>query len=161
KACADQPACAGSYPNLETVFNTTVNKLAQTPAHVTVMGRSGKPIHVTIDGFKLVPLILDWSANEKVVDIPRMIANMAYGDGAIAAGAIAVAAEKPADQQGLLGMGLALDAYCQDMANWTTPQRALAHAKTAMPAFPDSVLQIAPTGSYMFHECAAWDTTRS
>jgi len=27
KACADQPACAASYPNLETVFNATVNKL--------------------------------------------------------------------------------------------------------------------------------------
>jgi pimeloyl-ACP methyl ester carboxylesterase len=90
-----------------------------------------------------------------------MIYNLAYGDGAIAAGAIAVAAEKPADQQGLLGMGLALDAYCQDMTNWTTPQRALAHAKRAMPALPDSLLQIAPTGSYMFHECAAWDTIRS
>jgi pimeloyl-ACP methyl ester carboxylesterase len=162
KACADQPACAASYPDLETVFNATVNKLAQTPAHVTVTGASGKPIQVTIDGFKLVPLILDWSANDKVVDIPRMIYNIAYGDGTIAAGAIAVAAdEKPADQQGLVGTGLALDSYCQDMANWTTPQRALAHAKLAIPAFPDSVLQIAPTGSYIFHECAAWDTNRS
>jgi pimeloyl-ACP methyl ester carboxylesterase len=161
KACSHQPACAASYPNLETVFNATVNKLARTPAHVTVTGTSGKPIHVTIDGFKLVPLILDWSANDKVVDIPRMIYNMAYGDGTIAASAIAVAAETPADQRGLLGAGLALNAYCQDMANWTTPQRALAHARIAMPALPDSVLQIAPTGSYMFHECAAWDTSRS
>jgi pimeloyl-ACP methyl ester carboxylesterase len=161
KACADQPACAASYPNLETVFNATVNKLARTPAHVTVTGTSGKPIQVTIDGFKLVPLIMDWSANDKVVDIPRMIDNMANGDGTIAAGAIAAAAERPADQQGLLGAGLALDAYCQDMTNWTTPKRALAHAKMAMPAFPASVLQIAPTGSYIFHECAAWDTNRS
>jgi len=161
KACADQPACAAVYPNLEAVFNTTVNKLARTPAHVTVTGASGKRIQVTIDGFKLVPLIMDWTANDKVVDIPRMIYNIAYGDGTMAAGAIAVAAEKPADQQGLLGAGLALDAYCQDMANWTTPQQALAHAKMAMPALPDSVLQIAPTGSYMFHECAAWDTNRS
>jgi pimeloyl-ACP methyl ester carboxylesterase len=102
KACADQPACAAAYPNLETVFNDTVNKLAQTPAHVTVTGTSGKPIHITIDGFKLVPVILDWSANDKVVDIPRMIYDMAYGDGTIAAGAIALAAEKPADQRGLL-----------------------------------------------------------
>src|SRR5262245_3277747 len=123
KACADQPACAAAYPNLETVFNATVNKLARTPAHVTVTGMAGQRIQVTIDGFKLVPLIMDWSANDKVVDIPRMIDNLASGDGTIAAGAIAAAEERPADQRGLLGAGLALDAYCQDMASWTTPKR--------------------------------------
>ena len=162
QACADQPACAAAYPNLETVFNATVNKLARTPALITVTGASGKPVKVTIDGFKLVPLVLDWSANSKVVDIPRMIYNLASGDGTIAAAAIAVAANAvPLDQQGLLGFGTALDAYCQDMANWTTPEQALAHSRMAMPAFPDSVLQIAPTGSWIFHECSAWDTNRS
>ena len=50
----------------------TVNKLAHTPALITVTGASGKPIKVTIDGFKLVPLVLDWSANSKVVAHHRM-----------------------------------------------------------------------------------------
>ena len=91
-----------------------------------------------------------------------MIYNLANGDGSIAAAAIAVAAhEVPADQQGIIGVGNALDAYCQDMANWTTPQQALLHARTSMPALPDSVLRVAPTGSWIFRECAAWDSNRS
>lgn len=160
-ACAEQPPCAAAYPDLPAVFIQTVNKLSQTPLKVTATGPTGDSVHVTIDGFKIVPLVLDWSANPtKVADIPRMIYNLAHGDGRLAATGLATAVP-PHDQRGLLGAGLALGAYCQEMANWTTPEQALDQARQAMPGLPDSVLQIAPTGRWMFRECGAWGLGRS
>jgi pimeloyl-ACP methyl ester carboxylesterase len=100
-ACAAQPACAAAYPDLATVFTATVNRLSATPAEITV-NAAGGPVRVTIDGFKLIPIVLDWTVSPtKVVDIPRMIDNLANGDGTLAAAAIAATAV-PADQRGLL-----------------------------------------------------------
>ena len=156
-ACADQPACAAAYPNLPTRFLNTVNKLTQTPLEVTISMPTGGSIKVTIDGSKVVPLAVDWSADPaKVVDIPRMIFSLSRGDGALAGAGIA--ADAPSGpERGLLGAGLALGAYCQEMADWTTPDQALSQAKVRNArVFPDSVLRITPTGSWIFRECEAW-----
>jgi pimeloyl-ACP methyl ester carboxylesterase len=161
RACAAQPACAAAYPALPGVFINTVNKLSQTPIEVTTTGPKNDTTKVTIDGFKLVPLVLDWSADPtKVADIPRMIFALAKGDGTLAAAGIAATVPSP-EQRGLLGAGLALGAYCQEMANWTTPDQALSAAQAAMPGLPDSVLRITPTGSWIFRECGAWGLGRS
>ncbi|WP_231513436.1 alpha/beta fold hydrolase [Mycobacterium paragordonae] len=160
-ACANQPACAAAYPNLPTVFVDTVNTLSRNPIEVTTPTPGGEPTHVTIDGFKVVPLVLDWSADPaKVVDIPRMIYQLSRGDGALAAAGIAAAAPSKSER-GLLGAGLALGAYCQEMAAWTDPDQALSQARRAMPGLSDSVLQITPTGSWIFRECQAWGLGRS
>ena len=161
EACAAQSACAAAYPDLATVFTATVNRLSTTPAQITIKNASGDPVRVTVDGFKLIPIVLAWSASPtNVVDIPRMIDNLAYGDGTLAAAAIA-ATDLPPDQRGLLGAGLALGAYCQEMANWTTPEQALSQARIAMPGLPDSVLRIMPTASWIFDECRAWGLGKS
>jgi pimeloyl-ACP methyl ester carboxylesterase len=161
-ACAAQPACAAAYPNLATDFTATVNRLSATPAVITVADASGKPVQVTVDGFKLIPLVLAWSASaSQVVDIPRMIDDLANGDGRLAAAAIVATNDLPEDQRGLLGAGLALGAYCQEMANWTDPAQALSQARMAMPGVADSVLEIMPTGSWLFDECRAWGLGRS
>jgi pimeloyl-ACP methyl ester carboxylesterase len=161
QACADQAACAAAYPDLPAMFTRAVNGLSQTPAEVTTTGPAGDAVQVTIDGFKLVPLVLDWSADPgKVADIPRMIFAVANGDGILAGAGIAASAPAP-EERGLLGAGLALGAYCQEMANWTTPDQALSQARTAMPGLPDSVLRMTPTGSWMFRECDAWGLGRS
>ena len=162
QACAAQSACAATYPDLATVFTTIVNRLSTTPAEVTVKNASGHPVRVTVDGFKLIPLVLEWSASPtKVIDIPRMIYNLANGDGTLAAAAIVATSDVPPDQRGLLGAGLALGAYCQEMVNWTDPEQALSQARTAMPGLPDSVLRITPTGSWFFDECRAWGLGKS
>src|SRR5262249_50333078 len=96
----------------------------------------------------------------KVTDIPRMIFALAHGDGRLAGAGIAASAPS-GQQRGLLGAGLALGAYCQEMANWTTPDQALAQARAAMPGLPDSVLRITPTGSGMSRQCEAWGLGRS
>lgn len=161
QACADQPGCAAAYPDLATVLINVVNKLSQAPLTVGSTGPNGDPVQVIIDGFKVIPLVLDWSADRaKVTDIPRMIFGLANGDGTLAAAGIAATAPPPA-QRGLLGAGLALGTYCQEMANWTTPGQALSQARSAMPGLPDSVLRIAPTGSWIFRECGAWGLGRS
>ncbi|WP_310781723.1 alpha/beta hydrolase [Mycobacterium sp. Z3061] len=160
-ACADQPACAAAYPNLPTVFVDTVNTLSRNPIEVDTTNPTGGPTHVTIDGFKVVPLVLDWSADPaKVIDIPRMIYQLSRGDGALAGAGIAAGAPS-GSERGLLGAGLALGAYCQEMAAWTDPDQALAQARQAMPGLPDSVLRITPTGSWIFRECQAWGLGRS
>ncbi|SOJ53347.1 Carboxylesterase A [Mycobacterium simulans] len=161
-ACADQPACAAAYPDLPTVFLNTVNKLSQTPLEATTTAPNGDDmLKVTIDGSKLVTLLIDWSADPaKVTDIPRMIFALSKGDGSLAGAGIA-ANVPPPPERGLLGAGLALGAYCQEMANWTTPDRALSQARSAMPLLPDSVLRITPTGSWIFRECGAWGLGRS
>ena len=162
EACAAQSACAAAYPDLATVFTTTVNRLSTTPAEITVKNASGHPVRVTVDGFKLIPVVLEWSASPtKVIDIPRMIYNLANGDGTLAAAAIVAASDLPPDQRGLLGAGLGLGAYCQEMANWTNPEQALSQARIAMSGLPDSVLRIAPTGSWIFDECRAWGLGKS
>lgn len=161
QACTDQPACAAAYPDLPTLFTRTVNRLSQTPVAVTTSGPTGDAVQVTIDGFKLVPLVLDWSDDPtKVTEIPRMIFALANGDGALAGAGIAASAPAPVER-GLLGAGLALGAYCQEMTSWTTPDQALSQAKTAMPGIAESVLRITPTGSWIFRECDAWGLGRS
>jgi pimeloyl-ACP methyl ester carboxylesterase len=161
EACAAQSACAAAYPDLPMVFTATVNRLSATPAEITVKNPSGHPVRVTIDGFKLIPVVLEWSASPtKVIDIPRMIYNLANGDGTLAAAAIA-AGDVPPDQRGLLGAALGLGAYCREMANWTNSEQALSEARVAMPGIPDSVLRITPTGSWIFDECRAWGVGKS
>ena len=160
-ACAAQSACAADYPDLAATFIATGNRLNAAPAAIDVRTAAGTTARVTIDGFKLIPLLLGMSATPaSVVEFPRLIDNLAHGDGSLAAAAIA-ATEVPPMQRGLVGAGLALTTYCGEMANWTTPEHALAQARSAMPGLPDAVLQIAPTGSFFFDECRAWDTGRS
>lgn len=160
-ACNDQPGCAQAYPDLATVFVNVVSTLSRQPLKVSTSDANGDPVQVTIDGFKVVPLALSWSADPaKVTDIPRMIFALARGEGRLAAAGIAETVPPP-EQRGLLGAGLALGTYCQEMANWTTPEQALSRARTAIPGLPDSVLRITPTGSWIFRECAAWGLGRS
>ena len=162
QACKDQPACAAAYPDLVGVFTKTVDALNRTPARVTVADPAGRPVAVTVDGFKLVPLILDWSRDSaRVADIPRMIFDAAHGDVTLAAQGIAASGDVPPEQRGIAGSGLAFGAYCQEMANWTTPEQALAAARKTMPGLPDTVLRVTPTGSYIFDECGAWVPGRS
>jgi pimeloyl-ACP methyl ester carboxylesterase len=47
------------------------------------------------------------------------------------------------------------------MVNWTDAEHALAAASRALPGIADSVLRVAPTGSWFFDECRAWGLGRS
>lgn len=142
------------------MFVNVVSTLSRKPLKVSTFDANGDPVQVTIDGFKVVPLVLSWSADPaKVTDIPRMIFALARGEGRLAAAGIAETVPPP-EQRGLLGAGLALGTYCQEMANWTTPEQALSRARTAIPGLPDSVLRITPTGSWIFRKCAAWGLGR-
>lgn len=51
-------------------------------AQITVRNPAGDPVRVIVDGFKLIPVVLDWSTSRtKVIEVPRMIDSLANGDG--------------------------------------------------------------------------------
>ena len=100
-ACAAQSACAAAYPDLAATYTATVNRLHATPAGIDVRNAAGATVRVTVDGFKLVPLLLEWSASPTLVaDLPRMIDNLANGDGTLAAAAIAASDVRPRSSAG-------------------------------------------------------------
>jgi pimeloyl-ACP methyl ester carboxylesterase len=155
-ACAAQPACATAFPNLETGFTATVNRLDKTPVVAQVKDESGSPVTVNIDGFAFAYTLIMTSERGDAAGVPKMIADTARGDsGAVAAAYLAL--RGPPEVVGLGGMGLALTVFCAEHANLTTQAAALAKAKEALPGFPDRVLRVQPKQGRLFTECPIWN----
>lgn len=154
-ACAAQPACAGAYPDLETEFMATVNRLHDDPLIVEATGPDGQPVVVNIDGYTFANLVVQQSylGERGFATVPGMIDDMANGDGQTAA-AVLLSRKSP---PGLLGLGLALGAYCREMAAATSPEQVAATAREALPEFPAEVLTLIPVSGRIFEDCAIWD----
>lgn len=153
-ACAEQPACAASFPNLEAEFIETVIRLNTTPIVVSVPNGSGESIPVNIDGFQLANLVVLTSLETNAyAGIPSMIHALATGDGREAAARL-LDAPSPA---GITGYGLQYGVFCREWANWTTADEVKTRAKAALPGFPDEVLDLLPVLPRIFADCAIWD----
>ena len=155
-ACAGQPACAAAYPDLEADFTATVNRLDRTPVVTQVDREPGPPVTVNIDGFAFAYTVIVASEQGDASGVPRMIADMARGDPRAVAGTY-LASRGPAEVIGLGGVGLAMTVFCAEKANRTTAAAALAHAKSALPGFPDRVLRVQPKQGRLFTECPIWN----
>jgi pimeloyl-ACP methyl ester carboxylesterase len=154
-ACAAQPACAASYPNLEADFTATVNRLDTTPAVEQVVD-SGAPVTVNVDGFAFAYTLIMTSERGDAAAIPKLIADMARRDsGSVAAAYLAL--RGPPEFVGLGGMGLAMTVFCAEHANLTTEAVTLAKAKAALPGFPERVLRVQPKQGRLFIECPIWN----
>lgn len=153
-ACALQPACAAAYPNLKDEFTATVNRLNEHPIIVAAQDASGKTVRVNIDGYTLANLVVQQSyvGTSGFVKVPRMIHQLANGDGSMAAAALLSRTGPP----GLVGYGLAFGAYCREMASWTNQAEVTSTAKAVLPSFPTQVLRLVPVSGRVFDECAAW-----
>ena len=159
-ACAAQAACAKAYPNLESDFTATVNRLDKTPAVTQVKDESGASVTVNVDGFAFAYTMIMASERGDASGVPKMIADMARGDsGAVAAAYLAL--RGPPEFIGLGGIGLALDVFCAENANLTTEAATLAKAKAALPGFPDRVLKVQPKQGRLFTECPVWNVGKA
>lgn len=159
-ACAAQVTCAKAYPNLESDFTATVNRLDQTPAVTRVKDESGALVTVNIDGFSFAYTIIMASERGDVSGVPKMIADMARGDPRAVA-ATYLALRGPHEFIGLGGVGLALDVFCEESANLTTEAATLAKAKAPLPGFPDRVLKVQPKQGRLFTECPIWNVGKA
>lgn len=159
-ACAAQAACAKAYPNLESDFTATVNRLDKTPAITHVKDESGALVTVNVDGFSFAYTMIMASERGDASGVPKMIADTARGDsGAVAANYLAL--RGPHEFVGLGGVGLALDVFCAESANLTTEAATLAKAKAALPGFPDHVLKVQPKQGRLFTECPVWNVGKA
>lgn len=154
-ACAAQLACAGAYPDLEAEFMASVTRLNDEPLVVETTNVAGEPAVVNIDGYTFANLIVQQSylGEHGFASMPSMIHDVANGDGSAAAASLLSRSAPP----GLLGVGLALGAYCREMAAVTTPEKVAATAKEALPDFPAEVFQFVPVAGRIFEDCAVWD----
>jgi pimeloyl-ACP methyl ester carboxylesterase len=159
-ACAAQPACAKAYPNLQAQFTATVKRLDEKPAVVEVKDESGVAVKVDVDGFAFAYTLIMTSERGDASGIPKMIADTARGDAAPVAAAY-LAMRGPHEFVGLGGMGLAMTVFCAEHADLTTETATLAHAKAALPAFPDRVLRVQPKQGRLFTECAIWNVGKA
>lgn len=156
-ACAAQPSCAAVYPNLEADFYATVNRLTASPVVVQAKDPStGAPVTVNIDGFPFAYAVIMASERGDASGVPKMIADMARGNPDAVVAAL-LALQNPPEIVGLAGHALAFTVFCQEHANLTTEDAALAHARSVLPQFPDQVLKVQPKQGRLFTQCPVWD----
>lgn len=158
--CAAQPACAAAYPNLAEDFTTTVNRLSEQPLTVVVPDANGDPTEVNIDGYRFANLvgIALASGPASAAVVPGLIDQMAEGDGtAVATALLGTASPMP----GVNADGFTWSASCPDWTAGTSPEEALAKAKTALPDISDAVLSLQPQLARYFADCAIWNVGES
>ncbi|SAK97341.1 TAP-like protein [Caballeronia hypogeia] len=159
-ACAAQATCANAYPNLESDFTATVNRLDQTPAVTQVADESGALVTVNIDGFAYAYTMIMASERTDASGVPKMMEDMARGDPRTVAAAC-LALRGPHEFVGLGGDALALEVFCTESANLTTEAATLAMAKATLPGFPDRMLKVQPKQGRLFTECTVWNTWKA
>jgi pimeloyl-ACP methyl ester carboxylesterase len=154
-ACAAQEACAAAYPDLETVFTDTINRLDAEPMVVPVTTASGDTVSVVVDGYKLANVAVLRLATGPVYSavLPQMIHEIAAGDGA----GIASSVIQYLPPAGLVGLGLQWSVFCSEDLPRTSPAEALALASEALPDFSENVLSLLPQVPRFYADCDIWD----
>jgi pimeloyl-ACP methyl ester carboxylesterase len=144
--CAAQPACRAAYPTLRADFLALVNDLAASPRTVTTPEGT-----VVVDGYKVVHVLARaTTAPGAVAEIPRIVENLARGDGSLTAALLLEGAAPP----GLTGFGLTYGVFCSELTG--APGDLLEGGRRAFPELPAEVLSLVPQTPYLFADCARW-----
>jgi pimeloyl-ACP methyl ester carboxylesterase len=107
-----------------------------------------------IDGYTLANLVVLLSLSPgNYAGLPRLIHQMATGDGTAAATALLGTVSPP----GLTGYGLTYGVFCREQAAYTDAATVTATAKRALPGFPDPVLSLPPQAPRLLDECPVWN----
>lgn len=155
KACADQPACNRSYPNLSATFERLVRELEAKPVTttVTVEGRP-KPVKVVLDGGALVTWLA--TATHIATEVPRSLDELAHGKPQRIAQQWAGWRLAP-QAIGSTSHGLAYGVFCSEWTPYETEAQALKGGKDAYPSFPGSVQAQAPQLTFLRPDCEVWN----
>ena len=157
QACAAEPACNASHPDLQEIFTGLVNKLEAEPLTATVKDpATGEDIKVVIDGGALV----DWLRNQNygvpmLQAAPNRIDGLAAGrSDAIEAIALdrASRAPPPDPTAPALGYGLAFGVSCRESYPFATPEDLAAAGRKAFPDYPTSIQREGVGGWAYFNE---------
>lgn len=154
--CAADAGCAAAFPDLESEFYATLDRLAETPLVVETTGQDGQPLTVNIDPFAyLYPLIMQ-SERADISRIPLMIHQFASGDPSLIVQST-VNLMTPESFMGVGGLGLAFTVFCSESANITTKEAYLQRSQELMPDVPPAVFGAEPKQARLFEQCAVWD----
>ncbi len=154
-ACAGQAACAAAYPDLEAEFTETVNRLDAEPLVVPVSSGPGETVEVIIDGYKFANAVVLLLAGGPAAsaDLPRMIHEIAAGDGA----AVAETIRSFVPPSGFVGLGLQWGVFCRESIPQTSVDEVITTGRQVLPEFPEGVLQLLPQVPRFFDDCGIWD----
>ena len=153
--CAADPACAAAHPTLEADFRGLVNDLAVTPRTVTLADpATGRDVAVVVDGYKVANMaVVSSLVPGEIADLPKIIANLARGDGSLAAQRLAAGVPPP----GVTSYGLALGVFCSEHAAFTSRERVVEAGRVVLPGLPDAVLALSPQAPYILGDCGQWN----
>ncbi|MFF2080144.1 alpha/beta fold hydrolase [Kitasatospora sp. NPDC058162] len=155
RACAEQPACASRYPDLEDTFTDLVRELEADPVTTRVTVPSSKePVEVVIDGGTLVNWLT--SATHVAAGVPRSLDELAHGDPQRIAEQWAGGKLSP-QAIGRIGQGLAYGVFCSEWVPYEDPSDVIRAGRRAFPSFPRSVLAQGPQLPFLRGDCHAWD----
>lgn len=152
--CADDPACAAQYPDLEQQFRSLVDELNAAPAPITVVDpTNGQRLDDELDGDSLVGFLFQTLySTELVAHLPEIIA--AADDGEF--GTVGLLLGALSAQLDLVSVAQQLAVQCQEEVPFGSQEEVTAAA--ADHPLVEGFFEGAPTlGSGVFDVCASWD----
>ncbi|SFE35275.1 alpha/beta hydrolase [Blastococcus tunisiensis] len=152
--CADDPACAAAYPDLEQRFTTLVEELNAAPAPITVVDpTNGQRLDDELDGDSLVGFLFQTLySTELIAHLPEVIA--AADDGEF--GTIGLLLGALSQQLDLVSVAQQLAIQCQEEVAFGT-QGEVAAAAAEHPLV-QGFFEGAPTlGPGVFDVCDSWE----
>ncbi|WP_330297619.1 alpha/beta hydrolase [Streptomyces sp. NBC_00503] len=154
KACADQPACNKSYPNLSATFEKLVSDLEAKPVITTVTVPGSKnPVKVVIDGGTLVTWLA--SATHTAESVPISLHELANGNPQRIAQQWAGWRTNPKGI-GVTSHGLSYGIFCSEWTPYESKDAAVQGGQKEFPSFPRSVQAQAPQLPFLHEDCDAW-----
>ena len=157
RACADQPACAAKYGDLDAEFAAAVQKLEANPLSMTVkIAGTDTTTKVVLDGGAVV----NWLGSlpdplTPLTSVPAAIHALTEGKPTQIAEARALAAH-PAGI-GAAGLGLMYSVICSEWVPFQPASQVLVQGQLAFPAWPKSVVSEPMGLTFMTQDCAVWD----
>ncbi|TYP87568.1 alpha/beta hydrolase [Blastococcus xanthinilyticus] len=152
--CAEDPACAAEYPDLEQRFSNLVDELNASPAPITVVDpTNGQRVEDQLDGDSLVGFLFQTLySTELIAHLPEVIA--AADDGEF--GTVGLLLGALSAQLELVSIGQQLAVQCEEEVAFGSQEEVAAAA--AEHPLVQGFFEGAPTlGPGVFDVCDSWD----
>ena len=152
--CMADSDCDTAFPDLETVFFDTVDRLNDTPAAYEVTNALTKEGYdVLLDGDTLVAILFSWLYHADVIpSLPQIIYDAAEGNFDL----IALIQGSLMAQREAMSMGMQLSVQCNEEYAFNS----LEEYEALLPDYPQlrGFLEDALVGKPGFHVCEEWDS---